>query len=1313
MNRTINNLLLTVNLSLTPFLLDAATSNTPNVIFILSDDQSWYDYSFMYRAETEKAALDANPSIKQVAKTPAVDRLADEGLTYTHGYATPLCRPSLASIATGTYPHQNWVVGNDMAVGNDLEVERRMQIVHPLAHTLATRLGYTSFQTGKWWEGHHTNGGFTAGDTANSGSTSAAPPQYTGSKPGYVGGGRHGDWGLMTGRVDYVNDIPAPAHPIPYANTVQTVTDFIDAQVMAGKPFYIWYAPFLPHTPHDPPAGLMAEYTALGLNDTDAKYYANVERFDGGVGAILDELDAQGITDNTIVILICDNGRAMSRGKNTPYEGGIRTPIIVRWPDRIKVGGSIEPQIITSPASLIDMVPTIHHALNIPVYPEMTGVNLLDPDAVAARSTVFTTDYEHDIQVLGKPTTSLQSQIAIRDGWKLILYPNGNKELYHLYNNTTGAPVDPFEKTNLSASNPTLVAELSTEINDWYSYTPGRVISHSEALSFVVANHDLLQTSLDPTTPVSSSGDFTDVGGIAVTGEPALRDGVWNNDANGRGAAGAANGSSLTYYFDLNVSPLGYTINQIDLYSNWGPRQDRDEIKVSIDYALVSSPTNFDNHILISETYNPPTYSQAKTSVAEIDTSGIAAIRFTFPANQESGAVAYSEIDVIGVADGTAPSISGLLSLSPRDDATDVSGDKDLEARFCEPMQAGTGFVNLYESDGNLVESFNVATSPRVRFNGNRMIIDPTNNFLNGTSYYLQIDPTAVDDFSGGSFVGITDTASWNFTADGSPPLLSSLSPADNATEVSIYSQLSLNFNEAIQFGTGFIQIRQSGGTIVETFNVATSTQLNLSGPQLTIVPSAPLAGGSDYYIQIDATALTDLSGNSFAGILDSTSWNFSTDSTPPEMTQMTPANGSSGIPPNTHLVLYFDEAVQPGTGEITIRLASNNNLVQTVAVNSAAVTTNGSILTIDLPSDLPQLTSLFVNVPTGAIEDLSGNPWGGITNPSIWGFTTANAVQTVINSEAASFTVSSIDLLQTALSSINASNLSDAPSSGDIAFLAGFTPNGVDALIDGVWQNLGTQGRAAAMIQNGEFAEFTLDLSASPAGYTLDQIDLYSNWGSGQGRDEIRVTVSLALVGSPTTFNQQVVTNEVYNPPTQTQGKMSITNIGATGVAAIRFEWPASQENSGVGYSEIDVFGAAIPDNDFDAWISNPSYNLDPSDQGFGLDIDRDGVPNGLESWFGTHPGSFNHGMTNVSSDGTSISFSHPQNANPPEDVSVFYEWSLNLSDWYLGNGADGPVNGPTIQFVPTVIDGNASVIGTSTEPIPDLFLRMRASKN
>ncbi len=485
----------------------SAAPARPNVIFILGDDQAWWDYSFMRQPGVEADAIALDPSIYPVANTPAIDRLANQGLTFVQGYSpVSLCRPSLMSMVTGTYPHQHRVTGNDFVGGgnsaiDDSYMEQRVTIMQSLPRILAKRLGYVSFQTGKWWEGDYANGGFTSGDTRNSVSPGVRPSQWAPTTiPGYAPA-RHGDWGLMIGRVDYVNGVQNPVLPkldplvgpqvpgaVSYANTVTPVTDFIDTQVAAKQPFLVWYAPFLPHTPHDPPAGLLAKYDDLvaepnETGDYFAKYYANIERLDGGIGAIMDHLEAKGIAGNTIVVFIGDNGwinntnasSYAAKSKRSPYDGGVRTPILVYWPDKIKPRGPVEPQMIKTPASTIDLVPTVLAAMGLEPSPEVRGINLLDPAAVAARDTLFGDIYQHDVESVDNPARTLIWRWARRDGWKLILPEPGfgNPELYHLYDGSSGAPVDPFETNNLATSNPNLVNSLTASITGWYDEDKG------------------------------------------------------------------------------------------------------------------------------------------------------------------------------------------------------------------------------------------------------------------------------------------------------------------------------------------------------------------------------------------------------------------------------------------------------------------------------------------------------------------------------------------------------------------------------------------------------------------------------------------------------------------------------------------------------------------------------------------------------------------------------------------------------------------------------------------------------------------------
>ena len=128
--------------------------------------------------------------------------------------------------------------------------------VPTLPRLLAGR-GYVSFQTGKWWEGDFRRGGFTAGMSL---------------------GGRHGDQGLEIGRA-----------------TMQPLTDFIDRAATSGKPFFVWYAPMLPHSPHNPPERILKEYASVAPTPQIASYWANCQWFDETCGQLLDYLDAKRI----------------------------------------------------------------------------------------------------------------------------------------------------------------------------------------------------------------------------------------------------------------------------------------------------------------------------------------------------------------------------------------------------------------------------------------------------------------------------------------------------------------------------------------------------------------------------------------------------------------------------------------------------------------------------------------------------------------------------------------------------------------------------------------------------------------------------------------------------------------------------------------------------------------------------------------------------------------------------------------------------------------------------------------------------------
>jgi len=420
--------------------LDAEASQNddtrPNVVFLLSDDQGWTDYGFM-----------GHPHIQ----TPHLDRLASQGILYERGYVTaPLCRPSLASIATGLHPHQIGIRGND-PVGwapyirsGEFEAAAtlRRQMTAPVsAYTTFIEVlqanGYSTLQTGKWWEGNPLDHGFdramTHGDPMND--------------------GRHGDKGLEIGR-----------------QTLEPIYNHINQAIADHKPFFIWYGVYLPHFPHDAPARLFNRYKSVAPNEPTAWYWANCEWLDETVGEIVEFLKKTGVYENTIFVYTCDNGWRQNpekrhfpdgSSKQEPTEMGIRTPIFMTH------GGTIEPRRDSRTlASNIDIAPTILKACGTEVPDVMSGLDLRDKKALQRRDRVFVDVYEHDMD-LGRIEDidhGLKARVVI-DGWnKLIFAPNGVM-LFDLES-------DNDDRKNLAEDQPEKVSKLAKMMERWLNATP-------------------------------------------------------------------------------------------------------------------------------------------------------------------------------------------------------------------------------------------------------------------------------------------------------------------------------------------------------------------------------------------------------------------------------------------------------------------------------------------------------------------------------------------------------------------------------------------------------------------------------------------------------------------------------------------------------------------------------------------------------------------------------------------------------------------------------------------------------------------------
>ena len=430
----------------------AHSKNKPNVVLLLSDDQAWNDYSFM-----------GHPHVK----TPNIDKLADESVVFPRGYVpTALCRPSLMTLATGHYAHRHGVTGNDPSPkyaerDSPLYNARRAQLISYIDEfdTLPELLGeqgYLSHQSGKWWEGNYKRGGFTHGMTRGF-------PQK---------GGRHGDDGLKIGR-----------------EGLEPCFEFIDMAVEQDKPFYMWYAAFLPHTPHNPPERLLKKYRG-DHPLTIAKYYAMIEWWDETCGDLVSYLDEKGIRDNTLIVYVGDNGWIQhperngydARSKQTPYEGGIRQPTIYSWPAVLK------PEFRDELVSSIDIFPTTLAAAgarqpDIPV----PGLNLLDymeSGSKIPRDAIFGESFAHDISDIEDPEATLLFRWCIQGKWKLLLTYDGEVNRYKsTHPREEKRPqlfdliADPHEKNNLAGKNPRVVRRMVKMIDEWYPVTDRTVLT--------------------------------------------------------------------------------------------------------------------------------------------------------------------------------------------------------------------------------------------------------------------------------------------------------------------------------------------------------------------------------------------------------------------------------------------------------------------------------------------------------------------------------------------------------------------------------------------------------------------------------------------------------------------------------------------------------------------------------------------------------------------------------------------------------------------------------------------------------------------
>ncbi len=432
----------------------SAAERPVNVVLIVADDLG---------------AMDLGCYGSKFHRTPHLDKLAEDGMRFTQSYAAcPVCSPTRASIMTGQYP-QRWQL-TDWLPGRldrpEQRLKRPMLRQHlPLeAVTIAEVLkpaGYVCASIGKWHLGGEgfepTRQGFDINIAGNAAGTAAS---Y------FAPFGKPGDK-AMPGLQD------APEGEYLTDRLTTEAEKFIDQH--HERPFFLYLPHFAPHTPLKAKADLIKKYPEADTfrgQQNNPTYAAMLESLDESVGRVVRKLDELKLSSHTIVIFTSDNGglattegvmklpatsnAPLREGKGWLYEGGLRTPLLVKWPDAVKPNGTSD-----VPVCSIDLFPTLTYACGIDkstIVPGIDGLSLLPllKQAGTLNREALFWHYPHYANQGSRPGG------AIRAGeWKLIeYYEEGRRELFHVAK-------DISESRNMAEQEPARVMELSEKLNVW------------------------------------------------------------------------------------------------------------------------------------------------------------------------------------------------------------------------------------------------------------------------------------------------------------------------------------------------------------------------------------------------------------------------------------------------------------------------------------------------------------------------------------------------------------------------------------------------------------------------------------------------------------------------------------------------------------------------------------------------------------------------------------------------------------------------------------------------------------------------------
>lgn len=443
-------------LTLTLASVSPSAERVPNVVLIMADDLGWKDLHCYGNERID---------------TPNIDRLAKQGLLFTDAYsASPVCTPTRAALMTGESPARlnitNHAAGhppNFRMPGTNL-VEPIWLRHLPLERvTLAEQLkqaGYATGFVGKWHLSHR--------DKSDKEPTE---PELRPEHQGFdinIGGCQFG------GPPSYFSPYKLPnlqgksdGEYLPDRCANECIRFVKSVKSDGDRPFFLCWWNYSVHYPFQAPADLIAKYEQRkGLGVENPTYAAMIEGLDASIGKLLDAIDAQGLSENTLVIFTSDNGpfaanvKPLRAEKGHLYEGGIRVPMIVRWPGHVKTSTRTSTPVIT-----MDIHATILDAANLKADPSNTpdGISLipmLKNDSKLDRDSI----YFHYPNYAFHKENRLGS--AIRSGdFKLIrFYDDDSIELYNLRD-------DISESRDIAKEMPDKASQLQSKLEHWLRQT--------------------------------------------------------------------------------------------------------------------------------------------------------------------------------------------------------------------------------------------------------------------------------------------------------------------------------------------------------------------------------------------------------------------------------------------------------------------------------------------------------------------------------------------------------------------------------------------------------------------------------------------------------------------------------------------------------------------------------------------------------------------------------------------------------------------------------------------------------------------------